>query len=138
MRSLDSLEIFVDTSGLLALFNTDDRFHPEADAAWRRWAAARPEMITSNYVLLESVALLQHRLGLDAVRVFHRDLLPVMKVKWVGADLHQRATTALLAADRRHLRLVDCASLELMRELGIRQVFAFDPHFSQYGFIRVP
>jgi uncharacterized protein len=40
----------------------------------------------------------------------------------------------VLAAARRNLSLVDCVSFELMRRLGIRRVFCFDPHFAEQGF----
>ncbi len=46
---------------------------------------------------------------------------------------HGCATAALLAAARRKLSLVDCASIELCRRLGTRQAFAFDKHFRDAG-----
>jgi hypothetical protein len=33
---------------------------------------------------------------------------------------------------------VDCASFAVMRKLGIADVFAYDKHFSEQGFIRHP
>ena len=39
---------------------------------------------------------------------------------------------------RRQLSLVDCASFDIMRRLGLRDVFAFDPHFAEQGFRCLP
>ncbi len=44
----------------------------------------------------------------------------------------------LLIAARRQLSLVDCASFDAMRRLGITTVFTFDKHFAEQGFAQVP
>ena len=129
---------FVDTSAILALADRDDRFHGAAADLWIQWIIERPQIVTSNYVVLESIALMQSRLGMEAVRTFHRELLPVLQVEWIGPDIHRRAITALLTANRRRLSLVDCTSFELMRQLRIERVFSFDRHFSERGLTRVP
>jgi uncharacterized protein len=46
--------------------------------------------------------------------------------------------SALLAANRRTLSLVDCSSFDIMRKFGIDTVFTFDPHFREQGFSVVP
>jgi len=38
---------------------------------------------------------------------------------------------------RKKLSLVDCVSFNLMRRLGVKKVFAFDPHFKEQGFTLV-
>lgn len=132
------MTIFVDTSGILAVMNADDRFHAAGIAIWRHWADDRPRLVTSNYVVLESVALLQRRMGMEAVRSFHQDILPLVQMKWFTAEIHHASIVALFAANRRHLSLVDCSSFEVMRNLNVRQVFAFDPHFAEQGFTCLP
>ena len=132
------MTVFVDTSAILALMSPDDRFHQAAATMWRQWASQRPQLITSNYIVLETVALLQRRVGLDAVRSFHERLLPVMQVEWVTPETHRRAVTAVLAAERRDLSLVDCTSFDLMRNLDLEAAFTFDDHFAEQGFTRLP
>ncbi len=45
---------------------------------------------------------------------------------------------AFLTAGRRALSLVDCASLVVMRRLGVEKAFTFDRHFAEQGFMLIP
>lgn len=126
--------LFLDTSAFLAVLDADDRWHEPARATWTRELGAETALVTSNYVLVESTALIQHRLGLDALRLFESDVRPVLEVEWLDEEHHERAVAAVLAAGRRKLSLVDCASFDLMRRLGIRRAFTFDSHFEEQGF----
>jgi predicted nucleic acid-binding protein len=94
--------------------------------------------VTTNYVVLESMALLQSRLGMPAVRGFRDAILPLVRIEWIDEIVHGQAGSAFIAADRRGLSLVDLASFETMRRLGIRSAFTIDRHFRQYGFQTVP
>lgn len=82
--------------------------------------------------------MVQRRLGLEAVRSLARDLLPLVEIEWVAIEAHAAAVSALLAANRRGLSLVDCVSFETMRRRGLTRVFAFDQHFGEQGFDGVP
>ena len=131
--------LFVDTSALYALLDARDRYHRAAARVWRELLEDESlVLLTSNYVVLETVALVQHRLGLEAVRVLQDDVLPVLTVIWVDKHLHESALTALLAAGKRHRSLVDWTSFELMRRHGLDVVFTFDRDFNEQGFRRIP
>lgn len=95
-------------------------------------------LVTHNYVVVETVALAQHRLGLAAVSALRDDLLPVIKLAWVDRPLHDEALAALLAAERRDISFVDRVSFELMRRRGLQHAFAFDEHFAARGFELMP
>jgi len=129
---------FVDTSAFLAVLCRDDAHHERARATWAALLAAKVPLVTSSYVLAETYAILQHRLGLDAVRVFHSDVYPVLAIEWVNAALHEKGIAGVLAARRRDLSLVDCVSFEVMRRRGLRKAFAFDAHFAEQGFDAAP
>jgi predicted nucleic acid-binding protein len=128
------VSVYIDTSAFLAVLNADDRFHARARRRWQQLIEANLPLICNNYVLVETIAVLQNRLGMDAVMVFQSDVRPILTILWVDENLHQRAVSALLAAQRRRLSLVDCASFESMRQTGLRQAFAFDVHFEEQGF----
>ena len=128
------MTVFIDTSALLAVMDADDESHRRADGSWRKLLASDLSLATTNYVLVETFALAQIRLGLDAVRSLRHDVIPVLRVIWVDAELHEAGVTALLTAGRRRLSLVDCVSFEVMRREGVRQALAFDRHFTEQGF----
>ena len=130
--------IFVDTSAFYALMDADDDNHEHAEVSWSSWIDQPVLFASSNYVLLETVTLIQRRLGVVAARRFCEDLAPLFHMHWVDRDLHTAAVGALLTAGRCDLSLVDCTSFELMRRLGISNVFAFDRHFTERGFACVP
>jgi predicted nucleic acid-binding protein len=125
---------FVDTSALLAVLHASDANHRRAAKTWRALLESGEEFVVTSYVLVETVALLQHRFGLTAARAFQEDVEPVLRVIWVDADLHREGMAALLTAGRRELSLVDCVSFACMRRLGIAQAFHFDRHFTEQGF----
>lgn len=132
------MRIFIDTSAIYALIDRDDADHKKAKKIWIDLLNSENILITSNYVLVESFALIQNRLGLKAVRGFQEDMLPLINIEWVNAETHKSGMSALLAASKRKLSLVDCVSFEIMRTLGIKRAFAFDPHFKEQGFQCLP
>lgn len=128
------MKCFVDTSAFFALLDRDDKNHPLAERCLRKLFANDTVLITSNYVLVESFALIQRRLGMDALRVFQTNMTPVVRVEFVSPELHRLGVSAVLAASRRNLSLVDCVSFEIMRSLSIQSAFTFDDHFREQGF----
>lgn len=132
------MTVFVDTSAFLAVFNRDDQFHPAASEQWRRFVDEDEQLICNNYVLVETIALLQRRFGLDAVRSLEENALRLVATRWLDEADHREAVTTMLAANRRQLSLVDSSAMVTMRYLGIKQIFTFDAHFEDYGFERLP
>jgi predicted nucleic acid-binding protein len=130
--------IFVDTSAFYALLDGDDADHAPASKWWEANPPIEGVLVTTNYVVLETMALLQSRIGMAAVRMFHDAFLPLVRVEWIDEILHNQAASALVATGRRGLSLVDLTSFETMRQLGIRSVFTFDRHFKEFGFETVP
>ncbi|MDI6906370.1 MAG: PIN domain-containing protein [Thermoanaerobacterales bacterium] len=128
------MKVWVDTSALLAVLDGDDRHHDRARTVWVELLQSGAVLVLSSYMLVETCALVQRRLGLDALRVLHEDILPLVRVIWVDEEAHRLGATALLTANRRRLSLVDCVSFALMRRAGINEAFAFDVHFREQGF----
>ncbi len=128
------MTVFVDTSAVIAYLNGDDSHHPTAARVMQTIVQQETMLVTTNYTLLETTALLQRRLGLAALKDFQDAIVPLLTVVWVDEALHNLAITAVLTANRRQLSLVDCTSFILCRQRGIHQVFAFDQHFAEQGF----
>ena len=132
------MSAFADTSGLYAFLVETEERHAETVRAFRRLTEARRTIWATSYVVVETVALLQNRIGLAAVRDFEENLSPLLSIEWVSQELFQKGMVRLFREDRRHLSLVDCVSLEFMRSAGLRDVLGLDKHFSEAGLRLLP
>jgi predicted nucleic acid-binding protein len=128
------VNVFVDTSALLAVLDRRDGRHESAKRTWIELLEAGSPLVCHNYILVETSAVLARRMGMEAARLFVRDVVPALRIVWITRDIHEAAVGAQLTAGRRALSLVDCASFEIMRRAGLREVFAFDPHFEEFGY----
>ena len=129
---------FVDTSAILAFIDQGQARHPAVRDAVHAALDAGDPLYSSNYVLVETFALAQRRLGLAAARDLATDFVPLLHTLWVDGIIHDAALSALWAAGRRGLSLVDCTSFELMRRNGLTRALALDRDFSRQGFEVVP
>lgn len=132
------MRVFIDTSAFYALLDRDDQSHEKARKAWIALLDSSSLCVTSNYVLVETFALLQSRIGVNAIRGVQEDLIPILHVERVDTEVHNAAVSALLAALKRNLSLVNCSSFGIIRRMGIKKVFTFDPHVREQGFDCLP
>ena len=136
MTASDSL-VFVDTGAWYALQDADDRCHQAA----LYFFDTRPRLITSNYVIDETITLTLYRLG-------HQAALKVGEKLWSGvlarivrvSESDERAAWDLFKRySDKTFSFTDCTSFVLMERLRLQQAFTFDDHFVQTGqFIRMP
>lgn len=133
------MRTFVDTSALYALLDEDDDNHAVA-SAWMSGPGADPAelLVSHNYVVVEAAALVQRRLGSDAVRVLLDAWIPTLTVAYVDERLHEQSQAAYLAALGRRVSLVDAVSFQLVRQAELDQAFAFDADFTREGIVVVP
>ena len=128
------MNVFADTSGLFALISRNDHMHMKAKESFNVFAQQDIQLVTSSFVLVETIALLQRRIGLASVHDFNAKILPLLQIIWTDKDWYLRAMQRLLMENQRHLSLVDCLSLEIMESNGITHAFSFDKHFEDFGF----
>jgi predicted nucleic acid-binding protein len=119
------------------LLSASDAEHARAAQTFEDLLSNDQPLVTHNYVLVETAALVQRRLGIEALRVLRDDLVAVVSVEWVDRALHDQALAATIAAGRGDVSVVDRVSFELMRSRGIRRAFAFDEDFQREGFTPV-
>ena len=111
--------------------------YARAKAAFTHLSFRRARLLTTSYVLVETYALLDRRLGIAAVRAFRTDFVPLLGVVWVEEALNQRALDELLKRSSKGRSLFDVTSFLVMRERSIDEAFAYDRHFDREGFLRV-
>jgi predicted nucleic acid-binding protein len=132
------VSVFVDTSGLYALLVRSEAQHSRVAKAFSRLLQDGRVLVTTNYVLVETSALLQNRFGLPAVRDLERRIAPLLRIRWIDEGRHRRGSERLFALDQRQVSLVDCISFAVMEAEGIQEVLALDRDFEKQGFRVLP
>ena len=125
--------IFLDTSAVYAMADKADPNHASALEKFNQALSARESICLHSYILVESAALLQARLGLQVALQFLKEVT-VFQIEWVDQDLHEKALQELKRIGRRGISFVDCLSFLVMRQRGIKRALAFDPDFIDQGF----
>jgi len=128
------MKIFADTSGLYALLVNNDYMFVRARENFIYFAENNVQLVTSSFVLVETTALLQSRIGLEPVNDFKARILPLLDVVWVDNAWYSQAVQRLMSQNKRQVSLVDCISFEIMDTFQIETAFAFDNHFEKNGF----
>jgi len=132
------MRVLLDTSALVALMDADDPAHQSVSGAWATVLAEPGLPVLTTLTLLETLAVLPRRLGMDAVGVFCERHLPLTELHTVETPVLLTAVDSWLAARRRDLSLVDVVSFLVMRREGLGRVFTVDPHFAEQGFECIP
>jgi predicted nucleic acid-binding protein len=134
-------ELFADTSGWGNLVDPTQPFHAVAAALYRSERQEGRKLITTNYILLELVALLTNplRIPRPTTVAFLEGLKtsPTVEVVHVNASLDEEAWQLLRARPDKEWSLVDWASFVLMRQRGLQEALTTDHHFEQAGFSRL-
>jgi len=128
------MKIFVDTSGVFALLVKNDYMHIRAKLNFEYFYNNKVRLITSSFVLVETVALLQNRISLEAVQDFTNKIYPLLEIVWIDEALYSRSVQRLIFLKDRKISLVDCLSFEIMEAQEITHAFTFDKHFEDQGF----
>ena len=131
---------FVDTSAWVALFDRADKYHPVAAQAFRSHQAGQLRLITTDYVLDETLTLLRYRCNHQVAVAFGKwvQTTPVVDITPIDSALWSAAWTLFQQYADKSWAFTDCTSFTLMRELDLVTALAFDHHFEQAGFLLWP
>jgi predicted nucleic acid-binding protein len=126
--------VFLDTVGIIAMFDEDDQWHAAAVAAYDVIRSSGNRTVTTPHILLEcgnAAARRPYRRDIAELRSKLRDRGRLLEV--TGAD-EEAAWAAYHAGASGEAGIVDHISFAVMRRLGIRQAFTCDQHFAANGF----
>lgn len=112
------MNIFADTSGFFALIVKSDYMHVRARKNFSYFAENNVKLVTSSFVLVETTALLQNRIGLPPVYDFNARILPLLEIVWVD-EWYAKAVQRLVALNNRRVSLVDVLIFEIMEDLMV-------------------
>ena len=126
--------VFADTSALYALLVRDDLMHGRAKTCFSSFSKHAVQLLSSSFVLVETLALLQRRIGLEAVQDFNARIVPLIEILWVDKEWYNRAMQRLFSHQKRDISLVDCLSFEIMEARAVTVAYTYDRHFEENGF----
>lgn len=126
--------LFLDSVGLIALWNQSDQWHGAARAAFERMAHKQEVLLTTSYVLLEcgnAASRQPFRLEVAHLRIqLEADGMLVHPTR----DDWRKAWEAYGAREAAGAGIVDHVSFAVMRRMRIRKAFTNDRHFKAAGF----
>ena len=130
------MRLFVDTSAWLALNDRNDQYHKRAVAKSSEIKSQRIELVTSEYVIDESITLIRYRVSHGAAVVFGDSLFraSIVRVLDVTEADRLKAWEMFKRYRDKEFSFTDCTSFVLMQGMRLRKSFTFDNHFKQMGF----
>jgi predicted nucleic acid-binding protein len=133
--------LFVDTSGWGNLVDRSQAFHSLAATFYRLARQQNHEIVTTNYVLTELVALLTSPLKLPRSQIitFVQSLKKSTYIDIVHIDVETdtHAWQLLMSREDKNWSLVDCSSFIVMQQRNMTEALTNDHHFEQAGFVRL-
>ena len=129
-------KVFVDTSFLIALLNSQDADHTVALVLQAELASQPVDKLTSEYILLElgdGLSKLRYRnLAVQTVELLKQDstfhIIPASNEIW------KNAWSLFTSYQDKEWSLTDCTSFVLMRQFNLNSALTADKHFQQAGF----
>ena len=129
-------DVFVDSGAFHALLVSNDPHHARMVSCLKVIQRDRRRLITTDYVVDESVTLLKARkVSAQVPKLF--DLLDhshQLMMEWIAEDRFVAARDFLLRQNDHDYSFTDCASFVVMRELEITDALTTDRHFREAGF----
>ena len=135
MRSL-----FVDTAGWMACADRADPAHDGAREARDRALEAGCLLVTTDYVVDETLTLIRVRIGLRAAETWWSQVDGSSRVRWqwIDATRAEKARSLFFRHRDKNYSFTDCTSFVVMRELKLKDALTTDRHFRQMGFHVLP
>lgn len=124
----------------MALADAADPDHDRAKIFRDQWFRSGGRLVSTDFVLDETLTLLRMRLGLDAAERWWDQVEASSRLTWEWID-QSRAEKARLWFFRwrdKDFSFTDCTSFVVMRERRLRIAFTTDRHFLQAGFQVAP
>lgn len=128
-------QIFLDTVGLIALWDSSDQWHSSALIAIHQIITDRVETVTSDLILFECGNAAARKPYRGEVVSLRQDLI---RAKGLVAATPIDIESAWNAYERREAAgagVVDQLSFVIMRRMGITEAFTNDEHDRAAGFV---
>lgn len=128
--------MFADTAGWMACADAADPAHARLVAARDRWLERGGVLVTTDYVVDETLTLLRVRLGISAAEAWWRQVEDSARLRWepITTERAAKARALFFRYRDKDFSFTDCTSFVVMRELRLKRALTTDRHFTLLGF----
>jgi predicted nucleic acid-binding protein len=126
--------VFLDTVGLLAVWDVGDQWHVLAEPVFQTLLKNRVRLVTTSLVLCESGNAAAQKPYRPDVDVFRRELQRFGDLLDPSPDEVEKAWTDYAQGIVGSAGIVDHVSFAVMRRMKITEAFTNDRHFQTAGF----
>ena len=111
--------VFVDTGGWMACADRSNPVHTACTSARDATLEAGRILVTTDFVVDETLTLIRFRLGLAAANAWWQQIDGSRRLRWerVESDRFERARQLFVQYRDKDLSFTDCTSFAVMREL---------------------
>jgi predicted nucleic acid-binding protein len=127
-------DVFLDTVGLIAVWDRSDQWHSAAAAAYDALLLQGCRLVTTNLVLFECGNAAARRSYRPRVNVLRRLLMEEGLLVEPTVREYEEAWDAYDLGEAAEAGIVDHVSFQVMRRLAISLSFTNDRHFQAAGF----
>jgi hypothetical protein len=124
----------------MACADASDPAHEACRATRDKALRSGHTLVTTDYVMDETLTLVRRRLSLAAAEQWWRQVDGSRRVRWerIDAARFDRALALFFQHRDKGYSFTDCTSFAVMRELTLANALTTDKHFKQMGFVVVP
>ena len=132
--------LFVDTAGWLACADGSDPDHLRSCVARDAALEAGQTLLTTDFIVDETLTLVRFRLGLDAAEAWWQQIDRSSRLRWerVDSSRFEKARDLFFQYSDKDFSFTDCTSFAIMREMRLTRALTTDRHFRQMGFQVAP
>lgn len=128
--------VFVDSFAWIAAINKSDNYHKSSLNTIDSLLKRKVKLVTSNYVIIETINALSKAEFRKAVIEFVGRLKksPSVEIIKITDEMYDNAWKLYQERMDKDWGIIDCTSFEVMRIFNIKKTFSNDKHFEQAGF----
>ncbi len=129
--------VFVDTSAWYALIDAKDPSHSEVLQSLQQY---QDGLITSNYIVDETITLLRYRVGWQYAQQFGEQIFLGQLAQYIRVTEQDEklAWELFRRYSDKVFSFTDCTSFVLMKRLELSTAIALDNDFKSFGFHCIP
>jgi len=127
---------FIDTAGWMSMADRNDPHHMDSTQVRDKWLEEGGILVTSDYVIDETLTLIRMRLGIDAAEKWWDNVSdsPRLRMELITSERAEKARRWFFRWRDKSFSFTDCTSFVLMHEFRLKKVLTGDRHFTEAGF----